>query len=126
MITNINYVAHSLESVEHLPFRTTSPYMHVHKSQKYTMIIFKCGKCRLMGCKQPIRTKIVDDGPVKVSISRIQSVSVTFDVGAPLSLSQLGNFCHRESIRYLLIPELFPALRLTQFNPLCVNIFELC
>ena len=124
MITNINYVAHSLESVEHLPFRTTPPYMYVHKSQKYTMIIFKCGKCRLMGCKQPIRTKIVDDaGPIKISISRIQSVSVTFDVGAALSLSQLGNFCHRESIRYLFEPELFPALRLTKFNPLCVNVF---
>ena len=87
------------------------------------MIIFKCGKCRLMGCKQPIQTKIVEDGPVKISISRIQSVSVTFDVGAPLSLSQLGNFCHRESIQYLFEPELFPALRLTQFSPLCVNIF---
>ena len=110
-------------STAHLPFRTSPPYMYVCKSEKYTLVVFKCGKCRLMGCKRPMTSKIVDDGPVKVEIVRIQSVSVTFDVGASLALCRLGNFCHRQSLQYLYEPELFPALRLSCFDPLCVNVF---
>ena len=123
MITNINYVGRAVEPVGHLPFRSQSPNMYVHKCDKYTVVMFKCGKCRLMGCKSPIQVRVVNDGPVKISITRIQSVSVTFDVGSRLSLSKLGNFCHQESIQYMFEPELFPALRLSQFDPMCVNIF---
>ena len=123
MISNINYVGKVLDSTTHLTFRPSPPYMHVYKCEKYTLVIFKCGKCRLMGCKRPLTTKVLDDGPVRVSIVRIQSVSVTFDVGARLSLNQLGNFCHRQSLQYLYEPELFPALRLSTFDPLCVNVF---
>ena len=125
MITNINYVGQVSGSIDHLPFRTIPPFMYVRKCHNFTLVMFKSGKCRLMGCKHPLQTKIVqvDDLLLSVSISRIQSVSVSFDVGAQLSLSQLGNFCHRESIRYMFEPELFPALRLSHFDPLCINVF---
>ena len=123
MIRNINYVGQALESVSHLDYRKTPPYMHVCKCANYTLVIFKCGKCRLMGCRQPLLTRILLDGPVKIAIQRIQSVTVTFDMKSMLKLSHLGNFCHRENIRYLYEPELFPALRLSTFDPICVNVF---
>ena len=40
-----------------------------------------------------------------------------------LRLPELGNFCHHQAISYIYEPELFPALRLTTFDPLCVNVF---
>ena len=127
MIRNINYLGKVVDSTstDRLIFRTLPPYMYVHKSEHYTLIIFKCGKCRLMGCKRPLTSKILDieDIHVSISITRIQSVSVTFDVGARLSLNQLGNFCHHNRLQYLYEPELFPALRLSTFDPMCVNVF---
>ena len=121
MITNINYVGQVSGSIDHLPFRTVPPLMYINKSRNFTLVLFKCGKCRLMGCKRPLQTKIVQvDDLLSVTISRIQSVSVSFDVGGQLSLSQLGNFCHRESIRYMFEPELFPALRLSHLMHQCL------
>ena len=123
MISNINYAAKAIESVSHLPYRTSPPYMYVCKTNWCTLVMFKTGKCRLMGCKRPTMTKVIDVGGVKVSILRILSVSVNFEVGSAIRLCDLGNYCHHQSIKYLYEPELFPALRLSTFDPLCVNVF---
>ena len=53
----------------------------------------------------------------------MQSATACINVGCNLHLGKLGNFCHYNSISYLFEPELFPALRLTSFDPLCINIF---
>ena len=101
---SINYVGKIVESINHLQFRNTPPIMCVLKCV--------CKKCRLMGCKRPITS--LDDLPVKVLITRIQSVTVTVDLGRQINLNRLGGMYE---------PEIFPAARLVQFNPLCVNVF---
>ena len=123
MITNINYIVKAVEPVDHLPFRNSLPQMYVHKTQEYTLILFKSGQGRLMGCKQPLTKRLINV-VVNVAIQRINSASVTFNVGQALNLTHLGNYCHHNSVAYQYEPELFPALRLSSFNPLCVNVFS--
>ena len=125
MITNINYIGR-ISSVEQLTFRSKSPQMCIKKCKNFTMIIFKSGKCRLMGCKTPILTRVinVDDDGLSVTILRIQSASAVYNFGGNgFILNILGNYCHYNGIPYLFEPELFPALRLTSFSPLCINLF---
>ena len=123
MICNINYVARALEPVNHLPFQQLTPYMYAFKGDKCTLVVFRSGKCRVMGCKGPITTCDIESFPIKVLIKRIQSVTILFDMHRALQLTKLGNYCYKNSIAYMFEPELFPALRLYTFNPLCVNVF---
>ena len=117
---NINYKGRVVEDISHLSLRTTPPTMCVLKCDDdlCKMIIFKSGKCRLMGCKRPLTS--FDNLPLKVVIKSIQSVTVRFDLGlGPLNLNELA-----KRIKCQYEPELFPAaLRLIEFNPLCVNVF---
>lgn len=122
-IVNINYAGRVLEDVSHLPFRNYAPFMYIYNcDDKYKLIVFKSGKCRIMGCKTPL-TINKDDLPVQVQITRILSTTVTFKLPSTLNLSKLGNYCYDNNISYMYEPELFPALRLSSFNPLCVNVF---
>ena len=54
----------------------------------------------------------------------MQSASVSFNVGHRIRLKKFGDFCHQQRLPYIFEPELFPALRLTAFNPICLNIFS--
>jgi TATA-box binding protein (TBP) (component of TFIID and TFIIIB) len=83
-----------------------------------TLVIFKSGKCRLMGLKRPIIT--LRDIPYKISITCIQSVSVTASIGCSINLINLAKIYEG---RCIFEPELFPAVRLTNYNPMCVNVF---
>ena len=120
-VCNINYQARLLENTDHLPFRPHPPQMHVCKCKDCTIIIFKSGKCRIMGCRQPLQR--LDNLPFKLQIIGILSVTVKFDMPTSVSLYHLGRYCYKNNLRYLYEPELFPALRLSMFDPLCVNVF---
>lgn len=121
-LCSINYHARLMEKVDHLPFRPHPPYMHVHDCDgKFKIIIFRSGKCRIMGCREPLTN--LNSIPFKLQITRIMSVTATFTTPLPVNLFKLGMYCYREKIKYMYEPELFPALRLATFNPLCVNVF---
>ena len=78
-----------------------------------------------MGCKEPLdKNATISDLPIKLRVVRIQSLTLTFNLKRQIDLSKLGNYCHQSSIGYIYEPELFPALRLIDFNPLCVNVFS--
>ena len=115
-LVNIIYIGQVLEDVSHLSFRQQSPCMFVAKHDDFKIIIFLNRKCCLMGCKKPINT--LDNLPYKIAIKKIQSITVTFDMGVPINLYHLASkvICRFD-------PELFPALRLLDYNPLCVNVF---
>lgn len=115
-IITINYKARVLESTEHLTFREYPPQQACIRTGKCTIVIFRSGKCRIMGCKEPLAT--VDDLPIRVRLERIQSVSVKFDVGTRMNVQKIANTNYRVN------PELFPAARLVHFNPLSVNLFS--
>ena len=124
MICNINYVGRligDMSNTTNLPFRCDSPQMYIKKCPHFTFILFK----RLIGCKSPILSKVlnISSNNLSINIIRMQSATACINVGCNLHLGKLGNFCHYNSISYLFEPELFPALRLTSFDPLCINIF---
>lgn len=132
MLTNINYRGRVLENVDHLPFRQQPPRMYVHNCAKsnggvgggdenFKLVIFPSGKCRIMGCKKPLHN--FDSLPFRVQITNIMSASITFSMPTLLRLQKLGDYCYANEIRYVYEPEIFPALRLSVFNPLCVNVF---
>jgi len=69
-----------------------------------------------MGCKQPIDPSTL---PFNITNVSIQSITVTCDYGEPININALKKTTpnHYE-------PEMFPSLRLTCFNPICVNVFS--
>ena len=116
-LANINYIGRVLEDVSHLRFRTKAPKMYVHKCDGgFTIIIFQNKKCRIMGCKSPITS--LSGLPFKIVIQRILSVTATMDMGCQVNLRELATH-----VPCIYEPELFCALRMTAYRPLCVNVF---
>ena len=113
---NINYKCSALEQYSHLPFRHGSPRMYIHKCDGFKIIVFSSGKCRIMGCKAPLAS--TDVLPLGAVITGIFSVTVTFNLYMLVNLHKLARSCNSSWE-----PELFPALRLLDFKPLCVNVF---
>jgi TATA-box binding protein (TBP) (component of TFIID and TFIIIB) len=71
-----------------------------------------------MGCKKPLEETTL---PMNIDSIRIQSITVTMNLEIPIHLLQLSIKLRGQCI---FEPELFSALRLVKFNPLCVNIFS--
>ena len=123
MIRNINYKGHvshddliklTFTKVK-LPYQLIIPIDNVGK-----LLLFPSGKCRLMGLKKPLSEDM--QLPFKIYNLEIQSVTVTYNVGHEINLLKLAKqmpFKER-----MFEPELFSALRMTKFNPICVNVFS--
>jgi TATA-box binding protein (TBP) (component of TFIID and TFIIIB) len=116
MLANVNYKARTHpRNVCHLPFRHLPPVMYTETLPNGSkIVIFPSGKCRIMGCKWfPV------DLPYGIQVKRMQSATVTLDLKRQFNLKRMSYLmknCQYE-------PELFPALRLMDFKPLCVNLF---
>jgi TATA-box binding protein (TBP) (component of TFIID and TFIIIB) len=80
------------------------------------MIIFENGKCRIMGCKEPLD---IPNFPYPVLNIKIVSITVTGNIHKTINLHKLS-----KKTKCTYEPELFPALRLLNYNPLCVNVFS--
>ncbi len=115
-IVNINYNGHITNSIEHLDFRMNPPQMHKFKYDDCTLLVFKSKKCRIMGCKSIISKLHVP--PFQVEIDSILSITAVMDLGYTVNPINLA-----KRVKCWFEPEIFPALRLTQFNPYCVNVF---
>ena len=115
MLCNINYRGFTQDCLKDLHFGT-KPCQCVLHFPEYTIIFFRNGKCRIMGCKQPIDPSTLPFNIINVTI---QSITVTCDYGEPININALKKTTsnHYE-------PEMFPSLRLTCFNPICVNVFS--
>jgi TATA-box binding protein (TBP) (component of TFIID and TFIIIB) len=119
MISNINYKGTApVTEIAHLDFGFKKPQQYIERCGKYTLVIFKTGNCRVMGCK----TALGDDEKFTfgIRIERIQSITVTADLGMTVNLYKMARSMQNEC---LFEPELFTALRYEKYNPLCVNIF---
>ena len=116
MIVNINYAGHFLGDIEKLSFSRSSPQMHVLKCKNFTIVLFRSKKCRIMGCRKPLAN--LNELPYPIKLHRIASATATFSIGRSIILHKLS-----AKVKCIYEPELFPALRLVDFNPMCVNIF---
>jgi len=73
-----------------------------------------------MGLKQPFSKNI--QLPLKIYDMEIQSITVTYNVGFQINILALA--CQMPPRERMYEPELFPALRMNKFNPVCVNVFS--
>jgi Transcription factor TFIID (or TATA-binding protein, TBP) len=123
MIRNINYKGRvSYDELAKFNFtKVKPPYQVVIPIDNGgKMLLFPSGKCRLMGLNKPFNEDM--QLPLKIHNVEIQSVTVTCHVGHQINLLKLARqMPHNERIYE---PELFPALRMTKFNPICVNVFS--
>ena len=103
------------------------------------LIIFKNFKCRLMKCtsftqfhkgetiKLQCSTSAVGREGVQfqclMKIKSIMSGSVTYDLAQNINLFKLARYLSTNKVSMQYEPEIFQALRITHYNPLCVNIF---
>lgn len=119
MLVNINYrCTLNRETVQNMRFPTGKPSQILDRLSKCTMVIFRSGKCRIMGCRKPVN---IEDIPYDINNLKIQSITVTANLNMKINLLhlkiKLGPLCVYE-------PELFTALRYTKYNPKCVNVFS--
>jgi TATA-box binding protein (TBP) (component of TFIID and TFIIIB) len=121
-IVNINYKGKIACKISTLNFskQRSSPQQLVYNcANGEKLLVFTSGKCRLMGCKTPICS--TSDLPIPVMLTNISSITLVMKLDKSINLINLANKLGSKKCTYE--PELFPAVRLTAFNPLCVNVF---
>ena len=122
-VTNINYRGRVTCPLSDLKFPNSMAPPHMLRfkcKDTMTLLVFKTGKCRLMGCKEPVIY------PPKCSVPYIltsmMTITFTMNVGHEINLYKMATTLTCKKCMYE--PEIFPAARLLQFNPLCVNVFH--
>ena len=121
MISNINYRGYIRKAaIDQMKFNNWKPRQCVIKMDDFTLVIFQSGKCRIMGCKKPISQHRIQVKDIKVTVECIQSITVTVDMGITINLHQVAKK-HQNTV---FEPELFRALRINAYRPLCVNVFS--
>ena len=123
-IANINYKGRVTCPLSKLNFPSSMkpPQMLTFECEQkgVKLLIFKTGKCRLMGCKEPVTKPI--KCVVPYILTNLMSITLTMNVGYKVNLYKMATALGSKKCMYE--PELFPAARLLQFNPVCVNVFQ--
>lgn len=122
----INYKGRVISSIDMLSFRQQTPVQATYcVPHMFKVIIFKNKTCRIMGAKKPLTQAIINRCklPFRIKLDRLQSCTFTvdFQIGR-INLAQLHMSLGSRKACYE--AEIFPALRLTCFNPMCINIFH--
>ena len=125
MIANINYkgqlASGELDQIDFTNIKVP-PLQNVIKSSVGScMVVFPSGKFRLMGVKKPLSGRDYTRLPLFPKSIELQSVTITDTFGDYINQITMAN--RLTSRRCMFEPELFPAARLLEFNPLCVNVF---
>ena len=129
MIVNTNYRGQlapgEVEKIQFSGDALNPPVQKVFKTYSPpigTMIVFQSGKYRLMGVKeQPLPANIYDLMPFRPANMQLQSMTVVDHLNCDINLIRVARTLTCK--RCIFEPELFPALRLLDYNPICVNVF---
>jgi len=128
IVVNINYkgqlAAGERSKIGQFPEKIKPPVQKVLPTSligvRMMVFLFPSGKFRLMGVKEPLTS--YDSLPLMPDTMTLQSATIVGNYGESINLRTLA--ADLTSRRCLYEPELFPAARLLQFNPLCVNVFS--
>ena len=91
MIRNINYKGYvDPQITRYMGFSKWKPCQYIERSGPYTLIFFRSGQCRIMGCKTPLEPLLLK---YPIRDIKLQSVTVTINLGTSVNLYKLaGNF----------------------------------
>jgi TATA-box binding protein (TBP) (component of TFIID and TFIIIB) len=93
--------------------------MQILKWKTFTIILFKSGKVRIMG-----RYNGAEELPIAIETPpTLMSHSAVHSFGFSIHLFTLANYCYDNVVSFVYEPEIFPALRMSEFDPTCVNVF---
>ena len=119
-LVNINYRCQLVCGMQNLKFANKTPCQAVVKVPgKYTLVVFPSGHARLMGVRSPLTLTYINVGRVCVRVKCVQSITVVVDMHRIFNLEEVAT-----KIKVLFEPEIFPAARVMEFTPLCVNVFR--
>jgi len=120
-IVNINYKGRVLIKPS-IPISMCPPRQLIyHGPENMKLLVFSSGKCRLMGAKKPITS--TKGFTIPFIITEIASTTVSMNIGQEINLHVLTEKLNKDRRQCTYEPEIFPALRLLDFNPKCVNVF---
>lgn len=104
-------------------YKSVPPKQKVFKTPLGTMLVFPSGKFRLMGVKEALTltSAITNQLPYHVESLQLQSATYVDYFGQEISLQNLAHQLTSQRAYYE--PEIFPALRLLDYRPICVNVF---
>ena len=126
IVVNINYkgqlAAGELNKIEPFSEKIKPPVQKVIQTSLSgaRMMVFPSDKFRLMGVKEPLTS--YECLPLMPATMTLQSATIVGNYGESINLRTLA--ADLTSRWCLYEPELFPAARLLEFNPLCVNVFS--
>ena len=87
-IVNINYRAELLAPIDSRLYRAEPPTMAVIRTSLCKIMVFKNGKCRLMGLRKPISQDDLQNLPVRLRLGQIMSCTCTVNLNTgPINLS---------------------------------------
>jgi TATA-box binding protein (TBP) (component of TFIID and TFIIIB) len=118
MLTNINYKGVYNDNMDLLKFPSGRPKQCIINCNEYKIVVFPSRSCRIMGCRKELNFSEI---PFKIDIQCIQSITLSANINEKINLFKLSEFLG-VTARYE--PEIFPCLRLLQYNPICVNVFS--
>ena len=124
MIRNINYRGRvAAKDLVQIDFKNVicgpPPHQKIIPLSSGKLIVFSSGKCRVMGLREPLHSSDDQRLPFQINDLQIQSVTAVLNLGFTVNLIRLARSISSCSYE----PEIFPAVRLTEFNPICVNVF---
>ena len=90
------------------------PYMKIYKTNDYTLVTFKSEKCRIMG-RKIASSKL----PFSVKEKRLQTMSASHTFKRNINLTEATRYFRQLDYKIEYEPEIFPAMRLLDFNPIC-------
>jgi TATA-box binding protein (TBP) (component of TFIID and TFIIIB) len=134
-VSNANYKGDidELIDLEELSRKIPNSVLHkrprqlIVKDAKGTLVLFASGKFRTMGCidcfeASSLACKYLDKAMypfISFPFIDLQSYTLNCQLGFYINLEKMAS----SGVPCVYEPELFPALRLKQYKPVCVNVF---
>ena len=120
---------------EHVPNSKLhmTPYQLVIKDLKGTLIFFSTGRFRIMGCIDELEAsflpfaylqKLEKHPLTKFPAVTVQSYTLKYNLGFYIHLLKMSDALMIAEVPFACDFELFPAIRLKEFKPVSVNVFN--
>ena len=108
------------------------PAQLVIQDEKGTLVFFSNGKLRIMGCIDELDatflaykyTMMLDDDDCNFQPVYTQSMTVRVVLNKKINIASFVDVCTSSLISFRYEPEFFPAVHITKYKPISINVFS--